>query len=191
MRDAQHPLFQEAAFDFFGTALFVRPVVKHLLVGADSLAGTAIPNLGFTVVCQPFLTGIFANGSRSGGGNFGRNRQFLDGSSFPDRRIEPGVVEPGKDPLGPFEIGRIGGIDLAVPVVTQSEGLNLTPEIVAVFLGSLGRMRSGLDGILLGWQSESIPSHRMEDIKTLTPLVPANDVGGRVAFGMPNMQACT
>ena len=51
-------------------------------------------------------------------------------------------------------------------------------------------MLTGLDGILLGGQTECVPTHRVQDIETLHLLEAADDVGGGVAFGMANVQTC-
>ena len=105
--------------------------------------------------------------------------------------IEPRIVQFGKNPLSPFKVIRISGIDFTVPIIAQSKRLNLTPEIVAIFLCCFGWMCTSLNGVLLGRQSKSVPTHGMKDIKTLAPLVTANNICGSVTFGMPHMQSGT
>ena len=56
-------------------------------------------------------------------------------------------------------------------------------------MGRFGRVGARLDGILLGRKSECVPAHRVEDVKALAALVPADDVGCSVSFGVPNVQA--
>ena len=60
----------------------MRTIVEHLFIGADGLAGAAIPDLCLTVVGKPFLVSVFANGNWSGSFNLGWNGQFTDESSF-------------------------------------------------------------------------------------------------------------
>src|SRR5205823_12695988 len=79
-------------------------------------------------------------------------------------RIEPGVVEPEENPLGPFEILRIRRVDLARPIVAEPERLDLAFESCNVLLRGLARMLAGLDGILLGGETKGVPAHRMEHI---------------------------
>ena len=189
MGNAEHPLFQEAAFYLFGTAFFVRAIIQHLLVGTDCFAGPTVPDLCFTVVGKAFLVDIFLDSLFTSTCNFCRNGKFADKFSLAGSCIKPGVVQFGEDPLGPFEIGGIGGIDFAVPIVAQSEGLNLASEIVAVFLGRFGRMSTGLNGILFGRQSEGIPTHGVKHIEAFAAFVTANDVGGGITFGMTNVQS--
>ena len=45
------------------------------------------------------------------------------------------------------------------------------------------------DGVLFGGKAEGVPAHRVQDVITAHPLVAANDVGGRVALGMADVQA--
>ena len=103
--------------------------------------------------------------------------------------VVPGVEELEEDPLGPAVVRRVGGVDLAVPVVGEAQGFDLSAEGVDVLLGGDGRMRAGLDGVLLGGESESVPAHRVKDVEPAHPLVAADDVGGRVAFRVADVQA--
>jgi len=56
-------------------------------------------------------------------------------------------------------------------------------------LRGLARVLAGLDGVLLGGQTKSVPTHRMEHVKPLGALVAGQNVRGGVAFGMPDVQA--
>src|SRR5205823_2313215 len=49
-------------------------------------------------------------------------------------------------------------------------------------------MLAGLDRVLLGGQAERVPAHRMQHVETAHPLEARDDVGGRVALGMADMQ---
>ena len=50
-------------------------------------------------------------------------------------------------------------------------------------------MRAGFLGVLLGGQPEGVPAHRVHDAGALHAMVAADDVGGRVALGMADVQA--
>jgi hypothetical protein len=54
---------------------------------------------------------------------------------------EPALVELAEDPLRPLHVARVGRVDLAIPVVAESHGLQLRAEALDV----LGR---GLRGVL-------------------------------------------
>ena len=49
-------------------------------------------------------------------------------------------------------------------------------------------MLAGLDGVLFGGQAERIPAHRMQHIEAARPTVTGQNVSGRVAFRMPDVQ---
>ncbi len=49
-------------------------------------------------------------------------------------------------------------------------------------------MLAGLDGELFGWESESVPSHRMQNVEAAHPLVTSEDVGGGVSLHMADVQ---
>src|SRR5258708_4706344 len=104
-------------------------------------------------------------------------------------RIEIAVVELEENPLRPLEIIGVGRGEFARPVVAEAERLNLALERGDVFLGRLARMLAGLDGVLLGGQTERVPAHRMQDVETLRAFVAGENVGGGVTFGMPDVQA--
>ena len=94
-----------------------------------------------------------------------------------------------EDPLGPFVIARIRGVDLPIPIDGESDALDLTTEIIDVCLGRFRWMGSRLDCILLGRKTECIPTHRVQDVETAGLPVTGQDVRGDVALGMPDVQA--
>ena len=118
------------------------------------------------------------------------DRKLRNGATFLHTRIEPSIVELNKNPLGPLHIFRIGGVDLAIPVVAKAERLNLLTEIVAILLRGNRWVRAGLNRILLGRQSKCIPAHGVQYVETLGALVSADDIGSGVTLGMPNMKPC-
>ena len=48
---------------------------------------------------------------------------------------------------------------------------------------------AGFDGVLFGGQAEGVEAHRVHHALALHPAAAADDVGGRVAFGMADVQA--
>src|SRR5439155_1105716 len=57
-------------------------------------------------------------------------------------RIEPGIVKLEKNPLRPFEIVRVGGVDLTCPIVAEPERLDLTLESGDILLRDRGAWRT-------------------------------------------------
>ncbi len=50
--------------------------------------------------------------------------------------VEPCIVKAYEDPLGPFEIFWIGGIDFLIPVITEAEFFYLSSESITILVGS-------------------------------------------------------
>src|SRR3954466_12804736 len=48
-----------------------------------------------------------------------------------------------------------------------------------------------LDGILFCWQTERIPTHRMQHIESPGSLVAREDISGGITFRMPHMESIT
>ena len=103
---------------------------------------------------------------------------------------EPLLVELLEDPLRPLVILRVRRVDLAVPVVGETERADLLAEAVDVLLRRDRGVSTRLDSILLGRKAKRIPTHRMQDVEALHALVAAENVRRRIALGMPDVQAC-
>ena len=187
MWNTEQPLFQVFA-DNRVAAFFVRTIGQHFFVGTNRFARIAPPNLCVVVICQTFIADVFFYGFFAFIFNFFRNYKFRNGAAFLLFFVKPGVVQLLENPLRPFKIFRIGGVNFAVPVVAQPDGFNLSPEIVAVQVSGNSRVGAGLNGILLGRKSKCIVSHRVEYVKTLHPFVAAQDIGCRVTFRVPHVQ---
>ena len=93
-----------------------------------------------------------------------------------------------EDPLGPFEIGRFGGIDFAVPIDGEAMALQLCSKTVFVLLRDLARMNSGFNSILFSGQAEGIPTHRLHDVISPGFLVSGQDVRGGITLTVPDVQ---
>ncbi len=93
--------------------------------------------------------------------------------------------------MSPLVVGRIAGADLAAPVVGETDPVHLLTVTVDVVHRSHFRMLAGLDGVLLGGESEGVVAHRVKDIEALQPLVAGIYVAGDVAQRMADVQACS
>ena len=185
--DPQHPLPQRDA-NHGMAAPFAHPA-DHLLVGQHRAERGAPVDRRLRLVGQPVRVAVFRYGIRAGGGHGFGNGQIGDRPALLGGGIEPGVEEHEEDPLRPAHISRIGRRQFAAPVVTEPEHLELAAEGVDVALGTLARRGAGADRVFLGRQAEGIEAHRMHDARAPHPLEPREDVGGRVALGMPHVQA--
>jgi len=166
----------------------VGAIIQYLFIGANNPAMGAPPYLGIIVICKPVIGCIVQNSVLAFFPYMLRNVQFFDGSAFLLFGIKPCIVQLDEDPLCPSKITRIGGIDLTVPVVSQSQGFNLSAEVFTIFLCGGSWMGPCLNGILFGRQSIGIPSHGMKNIKTLHPFIPGHNISCGVSFRMSHMQ---
>ncbi|MPM26149.1 hypothetical protein SDC9_72650 [bioreactor metagenome] len=94
-----------------------------------------------------------------------------------------------EDPLRPFVVAWIRCIDFAAPIITESKRLDLALEGFDVVLSKISRIVTGIQRILLSRQAESIPTHRMQYVKSLCAFCAGNDIRRRVAFRVAYMQA--
>ena len=102
---------------------------------------------------------------------------------------EPLPEKLEENPLRPFVVGGVGGIDLPVPVVAEADGVDLPAEIGDRFVRRDARMNAGLDGVIFGGQAERIPSHRMQHRVPLHPFPPGNNIGCRIPFAVAHVEA--
>ncbi len=93
-------------------------------------------------------------------------------------------------PLGPLVV--VGGActDFAVPVVAETNFIELLAVARYVHIGSLLGVLPCLDGILLGGESVCIISHWMKHIETLQTFITAIYVRSYITQRMSNMQTC-
>ena len=176
LRNAEHPLLEGTAFNRV-PLLFP---LGHFFIGQDrAQAGTPVDG-GLRHVGQADLVDLIP-GPAPG-------LQFRDRPGLLFCLVEVAVVDLQEDPLGPPHVIRIGGIDLAVPVIAEAQHPELTAKVVDVVLRVDPRMLAGLAGMFFGRQSEGIPAHRMENIESLLALVAGDNVRGGVAFGVADVQ---
>ena len=93
-----------------------------------------------------------------------------------------------KNPLRPFIILRVGGVDLARPVEGKTERLQLCLEARHILFGHDGGMDMIFDGIVFRGETERIPTHGVEDIIALQTALARHDVQRRIGARMADMQ---
>ena len=192
--DPQHPLLQGQSNHWMVTDFGL--TFLDFLVGQHGSQSRAPVDRHFSTIGEPM--GIAISGRICAIGGDG---QFADGATFADPfttfgigpdafRVIPGVVNFEEDPLSPAIIVWIGGINFAVPVVGEAEGLDLAAKIIDVLLGGVAWVGAGLDGILFGRQSEGVPAHGVEDIMAEHSAISAEDVRSGIAFRVAHMETC-
>ncbi len=197
--DAEHPLPEWATLDG-EVATFAAAVGGYFFVGEDGAEFGAPVDGGERLVGEAELILILPDGFISLDFDAFGDGEFCDGASFADALLAvgagpgefgvvPGVEEFEEDPLGPAEVVGVGGGEFAVPVVGEAEGFELAFEGRYVFGGGDARVGAGVDGVLLGGESEGVPTHGVEDVFALHAGVAAGDVGGSVTFGVADMEA--
>ena len=87
--------------------------------------------------------------------------QFRDWLGFLILVTKVGIVELKEYPLGPADIFWISRINLPISVVSKAQLLQLTTKVVDVGLRGNARVLARFDSILLGGQTEGIPTHRV------------------------------
>ena len=117
------------------------------------------------------------------------NRQLFDWLCLLFGLVKVAVKHFQEYPLGPSVIIRVGGVNFPVPVIAKAQRFDLAAHIVYVVSGRCFWDCAGLDGILLGRQAESIPAHRVQDVKTFGSFVPSNYVTCGITFRVANVQA--
>ena len=98
------------------------------------------------------------------------------------------LVQLEEDPLSPFIIIRVGGIDLTVPVKRKSQRFQLRFETSDVIPGDDLRMNMVLHRKVLSRQTERVPSHCIQDIVPFQTAFSRDDIQRGIAAGMTDMQ---
>jgi len=94
-----------------------------------------------------------------------------------------------EDPLCPAEIVRVGCVDFTFPVIGKAHSLECFLEVPYIPLRCFSWMGSCFYGELLGWQAESVPSHRMQDIVAFAAMVAGHDICSGVPFQVAYMES--
>ena len=174
--DAEHPLAEGAALD--GLA-FGFPFLDFF-VGEDGAHARRPVDGGFVDEGEAVVVDFSTAHSFF--------FEFGNGACFLGLLAEVGVVELDEDPLGPLDVAGVGGVDFAVPVVSEAEGLELAAEVFDVGFGGDAGVLAGFDGVLFGGESEGVPAHGVEDVEAVHAFVAADDVGGGVALGVADVE---
>ena len=98
------------------------------------------------------------------------------------------LEQAGEEPLLPAVVLRVAGRELALPVVTEAELLELAAHVVDVLPGPARRRHAVLDGGVLGRQAEGVPAHGLQDVAALHALVAGDHVTDGVVAHMPHVQ---
>ena len=160
----------------------------NLFVGQHGAQRGAPVDRGVELIGQPMLVAESLDRLFALFGNVVGDRQVGDRPAALRRGVEPGIEQHQEDELRPAEVIDVGGGQFAAPVVGEAEHLQLPAEIGDVLLGRRARMRAGFLGVLFGGQAEGIPAHRVHHGRAAHSLEAADDVGGGVALGMPDVQ---
>ena len=114
-------------------------------------------------------------------------RAPVDGNDALEGQVA--LVQLEEDPLRPPDVRRVGGVDLALPVVGEADRIDLAAEVGDRRRRRHARVDAVFDGVVLGRQPERVPAHRVQHAEALHPLPARDDVGGRVALAVPDVQA--
>ena len=189
-RHAQLPLFH--LFLFHREAAADREALLDFVVGQHRTQRGAPVDRGFTLVGNAVLhqqVGLLLFGETVPAALFLQLcDEGVDGFGLVGLGVVPVVEHLQEGPLRPFVVGRIAGAHLARPVVGETDPVHLLAVAVDVLLRGDGGMLPGLDGILLGGETEGVVTHRVQDVEALQPFVAAVDVAGNVAQRMAHMQ---
>ena len=125
----------------------------------------------------------------------GAKYKWVGGDQFGDRPRLPAVVavvaveHPQEGPLRPVVVVGVARDDLAVPVVGEAQLVELFAVAGNVLRRRYGRVLAGLDGVLLGGQTEGVEAHRMEYVEAAEPFVARIDIGGDVTQRVSHVQS--
>jgi len=103
--------------------------------------------------------------------------------------VIPGIVDAREDPLGPAHITGVDGGEGTAVVEAQAHAVQLAAHVGDVRLCGHARVLAGLDGVLLGRQTESVIAHGVQDVLALHAVVTAHHIGGQIAQRMTYVQA--
>ena len=93
-----------------------------------------------------------------------------------------------ENPLSPFIVIHIRGIDLPVPVKGIAEGVELALEPLDVVFRHHSRVDVILNCVILRGKSESVPAHGIEHVVALHSSLPCHNVKRRVRSRMPHVK---
>ncbi len=98
------------------------------------------------------------------------------------------LVEDQEDPLGPLVVVGGGGVDLPPPVVPEAPSAELVLHVRHVVADPGGGQDAGVDGGVLGRQTEGVEPHRREHLVATHHLVAGHDVTHDVVAAVTDVQ---
>lgn len=183
-RDPEYPLPHRPALDL-RLAAFASAVLQ-VFSGKARLAARAPVDRLVVDVGEPMVVDIsppLLCGHPVGDG------KLLDRYGFSQGIVVGVSVQLQEDPLGPSVVPGVGRVDLTFPIVGESDVLKLF--LVALDILGGGDFRVDLigDRIILGRQSECVPSHRMEHVISFEHLLARDHIGGDEPFRVSHMES--
>ena len=100
-------------------------------------------------------------------------------------------IELREEPLFPAVVTRVTGRELARPVITKAQALQLAAHVIDIGAGPTRRWHIVLNCGVFRRQAKRIPAHGLKDILTEHTLVASDDVPYRVVADMPHVQPAT
>ena len=94
-----------------------------------------------------------------------------------------------EDGLLLFIIGNIAGGEFAGPIQRKPQTLKRGAHFVDILIGPIFRMTACGNRGIFRWHTETIPAHRMENLKTLRLFIARDDIAHRVIPDMAHMDA--
>jgi len=98
------------------------------------------------------------------------------------------TIEHQEEKLVPAVVGRIGGVDLAVPVVGTAQQIQLVAVIGRILPCTVRRVGLPHHRFILSRQAKGVPSHGMQHSLTLHPVEARDDIGSHVVAPVTDAQ---
>ncbi len=97
------------------------------------------------------------------------------------------LVELGEEPLLPAVVVRLAGGDFTIPVITQTQHLQLVLHVFDVFVGPGRRCRVVLDGGVFRRQTEGIPTDGLQHVLAIEALITGDHITYGVVANVPHV----
>ena len=97
-------------------------------------------------------------------------------------------VEQLKEPLSPFVIIFLAGGNLAIPIVGQTESLQLTSHVSDVFQSPFFRRNIVFDSSVFSRHTKGVPAHRMQNVEALHSAETCDYVADGIVTNMAHVQ---
>ena len=97
------------------------------------------------------------------------------------------LVELGEEPLLPAVVIRFAGGDFTIPVITQTQHLQLVLHVFDVFVGPGRRRGIVFDRGVLGRQTECIPTYGLQHVLAIEALITGDHITYGVVTNVPHV----